>query len=388
MLRSAKWPAFRLRNVARVLASAIRSQGLEVWLEATATRFQLDEQGHLSKVTAASQSGAELEIEAEEVVIAAGAIESTRLLLLLDTQHGNRVFASQDQLGRYFCDHLSSAAAVVLPTNWVKLNETFGIRFVERGGMRDLRLEPSPSLRRQLRLAGAFAHVTAPASAESGFSALRKIYHGLERNSFVQWRTVGALSRDMGWLSQAVWWRFTKRRLLYPRHPRFELMAVIEQMPNPNNRVSLADNQHDVYGNPLAKITWHTSEEDFATFQTMQQALCNWWPYSRFAKLGRLQATPESMWRDRLHQGCDIFHPGGTTRMGRSAATGIVDANLRTFRVSNLHVVSTSTFPSGGGANPTFMLMAFALRAANGLASQLERRTAPSIPSMRSTRAT
>jgi choline dehydrogenase-like flavoprotein len=159
-------------------------------------------------------------------------------------------------------------------------------------------------------------------------------------------------------------------------------------MPDPNNRVNLADNQHDVYGNPLAKITWHTSEEDFATFQTMQQALCNWWPYSRFAKLGRLQATPESMWRDRLHQGCDIFHPGGTTRMGRSAATGIVDANLRTFRVSNLHVVSTSTFPSGGGANPTFMLMAFALRAANRLTSQLERRTAPSIPSMRSTRAT
>jgi hypothetical protein len=28
ILRSAKWPAFRLRNVARVLASAIRSQGL------------------------------------------------------------------------------------------------------------------------------------------------------------------------------------------------------------------------------------------------------------------------------------------------------------------------------------------------------------------------
>jgi len=374
ILRSAKWPAFSLRNVARVLASAIRSQGLEVWLEATATRFQLDEQGHLSKVIAASQSGAELEIEAEEVVIAAGAIESTRLLLLLDAQHGNRVFASQDQLGRYFCDHLSSAAAVVLPTNLVRLNETFGFRFVEGGGMRDLRLEPSPSLRRQLRLPGAFAHITAPTSGESGFSALRKIYRDLQSNSFVQWRTVGALSLDMGWLLQAVWWRFTKRRLLYPRHSSFELVAVIEQMPNPNNRVSLADNRHDVYGNPLAKITWRTSEEDFATFRTMQQMLCNWWPRSRFAKLGRLQATPESVWRDHLHRGCDIFHPGGTTRMGRNAATGIVDANLRTFRVSNLHVVSTSTFPSGGGANPTFMLMAFALRAAHRLAAQLEQR--------------
>lgn len=386
VVRSAKWPAFRLRNVARVLASAIRSQGLEVWLEATATRFQLDEQGHLLKITAASQSGAELEIEAEEVVIAAGAIESTRLLLLLDAQHGKRVFASQDQLGRYFCDHLSSAAAVVLPTNQVKLNETFGLRFVEGGGMRDLRLEPSPSLRRQLRLPGAFAHVTAPTSGESGFSALRKTYRDLQSNSFVQWRTVGALSRDMGWLLQAVLWRFAKRRLLYPRNSSFELVAVIEQMPNPNNRISLADNRHDVYGNPLAKITWRTSEEDFATFRTIQQALCSWWPHSRFAKLGRLQAMPESVWGDRLHQGCDIFHPSGTTRMGRSAATGIVDANLRTFRVPNLHVVSTSTFPSSGGANPTFMLMAFALRAANRLAARLERRTALSVPSTRSTR--
>jgi choline dehydrogenase-like flavoprotein len=69
--------------------------------------------------------------------------------------------------------------------------------------------------------------------------------------------------------------------------------------------------------------------------------------------------------------------------MGRSAATGVVDANLRTFRVSNLHVVSTSAFPSGGGANPTFMLMAFALRAANRLAAELDRRTAPSIASVR-----
>jgi choline dehydrogenase-like flavoprotein len=356
---------------------------LDVWLEATAIRFQLDDRGRLSKVTAASQSGAELEIEAEEVVIAAGAIESTRLLLLLDAQHGNRVFASQDQLGRYFCDHLSSAAAVVLPTDQVKLNETFGLRFVEGGGMRDLRLEPSPSLRRELRLPGAFAHVTASTTGESGFSALRKIYRDLQSNSFVRWRTVGALSHDMGWLFRAVLWRFTRQRLFYPRNSSFELVAVIEQMPNPDNRVSLTDSRRDVYGNPLVKISWHTSEEDLATFRTMQQSLCNWWPHSRFARLARLQATPESTWRDRLHQECDIFHPGGTTRMGRSAATGVVDANLRTFRVSNLHVVSTSAFPSGGGANPTFMLMAFALRAANRLAAELDRRTAPSIASVR-----
>ena len=94
---------------------------------------------------------------------------------------------------------------------------------------------------------------------------------------------------------------------------------------------------------------------------------------SRFAELGSVQAIPEAILSEQLHVESDIFHPGGTTRMGSSAATGIVDANLRAFRVANLHVISTSTFPSGGGANPTFMLMAFALRAASRLTEQLAR---------------
>jgi choline dehydrogenase-like flavoprotein len=59
--------------------------------------------------------------------------------------------------------------------------------------------------------------------------------------------------------------------------------------------------------------------------------------------------------------------------MGKSRATGVVDGELRAFSVPNLTVVSTSSFPTGGGANPTFMLMAFALRAANRIARDLRR---------------
>ena len=53
------------------------------------SRFKLAENGRLSCITAVGPSGAELKIEAREVVVSAGAIESTRLLLLLDAQHGN-----------------------------------------------------------------------------------------------------------------------------------------------------------------------------------------------------------------------------------------------------------------------------------------------------------
>ena len=54
--------------------------------------------------------------------------------------------------------------------------------------------------------------------------------------------------------------------------------------------------------------------------------------------------------------------------MGREAQTSVVNANLQTHAVSNLSVASTSVFPSGASANPTFMLMGFALRLADHLA--------------------
>lgn len=65
--------------------------------------------------------------------------------------------------------------------------------------------------------------------------------------------------------------------------------------------------------------------------------------------------------------------------MGRSVSTGVVDGDLRAFRVPNLTVVSTSCFPSGGSANPTFMLMAFALRAADRIFAEIRPGSATTI---------
>jgi choline dehydrogenase-like flavoprotein len=58
--------------------------------------------------------------------------------------------------------------------------------------------------------------------------------------------------------------------------------------------------------------------------------------------------------------------------MGLTPAQGVVDRNLRTFRIPNLSVVSTSTFPSAGGANPTMMLMMATLRLADHILKKRE----------------
>jgi choline dehydrogenase-like flavoprotein len=374
ILRSAKWPSFHRRNLTNTLAAELRDRLIDVWTNATVTGVSLGEDGRISRMSAVSRNGNKLSVSAPLVVMAAGAIESTRLLLLIDATHDMRVFAPDGQLGRYFFDHLSTAAARIEPTDLKRLNLMFALKF-EHGGMRDLRIEPSPELRRAHALPAAFAHVAVLTDGTGGFVILRDLYRKLQQNSQVGWEQLSRLMLDVPWLLRAAWWRFINQRLLFPRTSKFELVLVTEQKPNAESTITLSRTERDSLGVPRARIDWRTCEADTKGFGALQSQLCAFWRDSAFSRLGAVKPTPEHIWQPRLRSDSDIFHPGGTTRMGKSRATGVVDGELRAFRVPNLTVVSTSSFPTGGGANPTFMLMAFALRAADRIASEVRQTT-------------
>ena len=372
--RSAKWPRFRMRNVAYVVSQDLAQSGIDVWLNATATTFRLNESGRLAAVTAVSPTGKKLEVEAASFAIAAGAIESTRLLLLLDLQHENRFFGPDAILGRYFYDHLSASAARIRPHDRDALVNAFGLRFVH-GGMRDCRLEPTASFRKKLDLPGAFSHVAAvPTNGDDGFTSLRTIYRAFQRNALPRISDLTPLFRDFGWVMEATWWRFAKGRLVPPRHAVFELMLVTEQMPHSDNKITLSSERKDSTGSPMAEIKWRIREPDLEAFRALQSALLSYWSTSPYQSFGSLTATPFEVWRKQMYEGGAIYHPGGSTRMGSSRTRGVVDGQLRTFAIPNIFVVSTSTFPSGGSANPSFMLMALALRAADRIAGDLGKR--------------
>ena len=60
-------------------------------------------------------------------------------------------------------------------------------------------------------------------------------------------------------------------------------------------------------------------------------------------------------------------HTLGTTRMGVSRATSVVDRDCRVHGYSNLFVAGSSVFPTGGYANPTLTIVALGLRLAGRL---------------------
>lgn len=368
--RWAKWPAFKHRNVATLFDAELKSEaGPEVWLNATATGFSLDPQGRLDRVTMQSPDGGALTVATREVVVAAGTIESTRLLLLADRQHDDRIFAPDGVVGRYFHDHLSIPTARLVDVARAKLNRVIGFGF-EGAVMRNLRFEPGPDLRAE-GLTPGFVHVGFATETPGGFDALRDIYRKIQRRETPGLGEAAALARAVPWLARAVWWRFVEKRLLFPDGAAFLVNVVVEQQPRPENRIALSPDRVDPLGCPLASIDWRVHDDDAANVLAMAEAFLAAWNAGRLADLARAEPAVPTNPRAAIAAGGGIYHPGGSTRMGTDPSSGVVDTELRTFRIPNLTVVSTAVFPTGGGANPTMMLMMAALRAADRIARQL-----------------
>ena len=125
--RFSKWAPFRCRNVAKSLGYRCQNDPLtRVFLHATVSHIDLHHDGrHVEGVRVKSLSGDYYHFKARQVVIAAGAIETIRLMLASRNIHTYGIGNEFDQLGRWFHDHLSIKAAVLSPTSRRKFLQRF-----------------------------------------------------------------------------------------------------------------------------------------------------------------------------------------------------------------------------------------------------------------------
>lgn len=368
--RSPKWSGFAKRSTANIYRDEILNHpNLQIWAEATLTSIRLDE-SRVSSVEAQSDGGNRLTANAPFVSLAAGAIETTRLLLLLNRQYDGRIFPKDGHLGIGFHDHLSAPVARLETNKYNELTRMFSFRFV-KGGMRNIRFELAPGVRAKEKLPAAFAHIAFTRPDQSGFEALRHVYQALQRGADLAISDLLEISKDLPWFMRAGWWRLIEKRVLPPTHSEFELHLVTEQRPHPENRIALSETQIDRFGLPLASIDWRVRDEDVAHFHKIAEKMINEWTGGALANLATpIVRAPEMIDRDLI--GCGgIYHPAGTTPMAQAPDVGVVDTRLRVHGVSGLWAVATSCFPSIGGTSPSLSLMQFARRAAMDIADRV-----------------
>ena len=135
----------------------------------------------------------------------------------------------------------------------------------------------------------------------------------------------------------------------------------MEMSPHADNRVYLGPGR-DYLGQADTRIDFEYRSED-AIART-------WAAFTRqlvSSGLGRPSASPQPFRFD--HGG---GHHLGATRMGTDPATSVVDGDCLVHGTENLYAAGSSIFPASGVANPTFAIVAFALRLADHLAGRAE----------------
>jgi len=366
-IRFSKWTPFARRNLARTVgAEALAHPLIEVFTHANTASLHSDpsQPGRISHARVLDYSGREFTFTADQFVIAAGTVESCRILLCSpDVPNPN------DLIGRYFHDHVAYHAARFHSPARDRIAESTG-PFYSNGTLHSCKFEASDDLRRREGLLCVMAHVVVIEPEDSGIAAIRNLLRSLQRGDLRSALTSNLVPmlRGIGDVFQLAYQtRFRNRRAISSR-AQLLLNIDVEQAPNRENRIRLSPTEKDALGLPVTIVDWRIGEQEGRTATSFAHYMRR---YLADAGLEPGEWDP-SHYDGSLPTMMDTNHAMGGLRMGHDPADSVVDPNLKLHQMDNLHVASCAVFPSGSSSNPTFTMMALTMRLADRLAAALK----------------
>ncbi|HEY4202822.1 MAG TPA: GMC oxidoreductase [Devosiaceae bacterium] len=395
LIRFADPPSFRT-----AYAHSLReSSHIRTYLDATATDMAFASDGRISNLTVRSRSGETGTVRAKAFIIACGGVESARLLLVARRNTPQRFGGGDGPLGRYYMGHLSGSIADLEIGN-PQLNRSFD--FYRDDGNRYARRRFAPSrdlvLREHLNNVAFWPLMSPMADPAHRSGILSMAYLALAfpptgrmlvseylrqlntAHPASKWAHARNIIRDAPaiaeFLPRFLHGRFVARTRLPGLYIRskaghYRLHYHAEHLPNPLSRITLTGHS-DALGMLRVSPGLRFSMADAEPIVRSHQLLADWLHRSGYGDIvprepgGDLAASV-------LAQASDGVHQVGTVRMGRSARTGVVDADCRTFDATNLFVAGSSVFSTSGQANPTFSAICLAVRLARRVSAEIGR---------------
>lgn len=316
-----------------------RSSALNVFVpDAVATgRYDLRADSYVREITVGrdgrvrsavyeAADGDLVEQEADVLVLACGAVETARLLLLsTSAAHPQGLANGSDMVGRNVTFHEYSAAIGLFED---PIYAWAGGGYVSASTFQFHGHDPSRG------------HVSGGHIAVAGIGIPLPINWSLP--------------------SQPSWGAEAKQIDRDHFNHSMAVAMVLHDMPQHDNRVDLDDTVTDAWGLPVARITLTPHDNDLRQGRFL---------IDRGADI--LEAAGahqvDKVYADRVTGNCS--HQHGTARMGDDPETSVLNRWCQSHQVDNLFVVDGSPFPTATGANPTLTIMANAWRVADHLAS-------------------
>ena len=356
--RLGKWPSFENRNTANVFEREIdQSPNLKIFVNSHVVKFE----NNPSRITALSPNKQQLEVLSKNILICAGALESTRLAFkyLQDTKQD--VPAG---LGKNFSDHLSFTVGNVKIRNkamLTKFNENFAFRFSKKGCFRNIRFEMAEDSGLRGKLPPHYIHFSWRPDPRGGFARLRSCYQKLQIGRLPRFTEVVSLLPHLNWLVKAAYWRFVKKRVLFDDRSTLHVDLLLEQKVPNENTLGLGITE-DSLGQKRLSVRWEVNETDIDNAESIITNLEQTWERAPIKELAEFERLSDAGLSASMRSNCGSYHPTGTIPLGPLSVGGCLDGNFYLHGSKNVQILSTAIFPSGGGANPTMMLLLMGLK--------------------------
>jgi len=298
---------------------ALEHSNVTLLTNARAVKLETNDSGTTVTEVVVERDGATERYAAEMVVVAAGAANTAKLLLMsANDKHPNGLANGSDQVGRNYMFHNSQAVlALASEENPTIFQKTLGLNdFYFAGNGQDYPLG-------NIQMVG---------------KSQAEMYRG---------EKPGETKLAPEWTLERV------------ANHAIDFWLSTEDLPMPENRVTVDRD---------GKVTLRYRSTNDVPKENLYHELKT--------VLGRLHMNPHHLLQRFAYMKNEIpvagvAHQAGTCRFGTDAATSVLNEECRAHEVDNLYVTDTSVFPSIGAVNPALTAMANALRVGDRLLERM-----------------
>ena len=335
----------------------INSENIHLYTYANCTEIIANDSiSNIDQLIIRNHEGKKHRVKAKYYVLACGAIQNARLLLASNKKQRTGLGNQNDNVGRYFMEHLELKSAEL----WLSQPYPTSL-YTFRTGKRLPRAEiaVSEKVQEENQMLNGTASLTyLPVAREQG--ALIDLWENEDpRLAYDNFIKNFSASRDHYDDSTEA-----------GHYRAFELYTRMEQAPNPNSRITL-DVEKDGLGVPKAILHWDLTALDRNSIRKLYEIIgkqvgMNGVGRVRFEEFLAEEYSEEIP--DKMGGG---WHHMGTTRMSADPKDGVVNSDCRVHGLKNLYVAGSACFPTAGAPNPTLTLVALSLRLSDHLKLKL-----------------
>jgi len=292
-----------------------------------------------------------IKISGKSLVIAAGGIENSRILLL-NQRKNKKLFMSNMPIGKYWYEHPFSelGKAIVnekIINSYLRTDLNHFVNMYHTGD----------------------ASVTYSIAPTENFITENQILNSciwlvLHKRTNKGWKN---LLKDLFCIAPDLSNNFLK---LIDRKVSCgaTLYSSWEQEGEKSNRIILSNTIKDKDGYPVPKIIYKKSNLVRKTAKVCVEEIGK---YLIKYDIGRIRANSFLYNNNEKYMSESGWHHMGGTIMGENSKNSVVDKNLKLFGSKNIFIAGSSVFPSGGHANPTITIIQLSLRLADHLSKIL-----------------